>query len=61
MSQENYTDEIVLVPCHICLAEVPISEVIVSEAADYVAHFCGLECYDRWQKNPDNPTLKDLT
>jgi hypothetical protein len=38
------------VACEICLKEVPSSEAQVSEAADYVAHFCGLECYEKWQR-----------
>ncbi len=33
------------VACEICLKEVPISEAIVPEATDYVAHFCGLAGY----------------
>ncbi|NDP37206.1 MAG: DUF3330 domain-containing protein [Rhodoferax sp.] len=37
------------VACDICLKEVPLSEAIVPEATDYVAHFCGLDCYDKWK------------
>lgn len=40
-----------LVACDVCLREVPRSEAIVPEAADYVAYFCGLECFEKW-KNP---------
>lgn len=39
------------VACDMCLREVPRSEAIVPEAADYVAYFCGLECLEKW-KNP---------
>jgi len=42
------------VACEICLKEVPISEAIVPEATDYVAHFCGLACYQKW-KNQRGP------
>lgn len=38
-----------LVPCEICMKEVPKSEAIVPEACDYVAYFCGLECYAQWR------------
>jgi hypothetical protein len=38
------------VPCEICLKEVPKSEAAVAEARDYVAYFCGLECYDKWRR-----------
>ncbi|MFZ5541264.1 MAG: DUF3330 domain-containing protein [Pseudomonadota bacterium] len=37
-----------LVACEICLKEVPQSEAINAEAVDYVAHFCGIDCYRRW-------------
>ena len=41
--------------CEICLKEIPASEVKSEEANDYVAHFCGLDCYDKWksQNEPD--------
>jgi Domain of unknown function (DUF3330) len=38
-----------LVPCEKCMKEIPISEAKVDEASDYVAYFCGLECYDKWR------------
>jgi len=36
--------------CAVCEHEVPWSEAPVREASDYMAHFCGLECYARWRK-----------
>jgi len=39
-----------LVPCEVCMKEVPKSEAIVPEACDYVAYFCGLECYAQWRR-----------
>jgi len=41
------------VPCEVCRKEVPLSEAKVSEAADYVAHFCGLECYAEWKRRSE--------
>lgn len=41
------------VACEVCLREVPRSEAIVPEAADYVAYFCGLECYEKWRDLPE--------
>jgi hypothetical protein len=38
------------VPCEVCLKEVPKSEAEMAEARDYVAYFCGLECYDKWRR-----------
>jgi hypothetical protein len=29
--------------------EIPKSEAISEEASDYVAHFCGLECFEKWK------------
>lgn len=43
------TDE-QIVSCKLCLESVPLSESDISEAEDYVAYFCGLECYDEWKK-----------
>ncbi len=39
-----------IIQCEICMTEIPVSEVMSSEALDYVMHFCGLECYDQWSK-----------
>lgn len=38
------------VNCDICMKEIPASEAKNAEASDYVAHFCGLDCYDKWKK-----------
>jgi hypothetical protein len=37
------------VACAVCMKEVPLSEAIVPEAKDYVAHFCSPDCYQKWQ------------
>jgi hypothetical protein len=44
--------------CETCMKEIPISEAIVPEAIDYTAHFCGVECYDRWRQQSDNPATQ---
>ena len=59
MTHQNVPIEVSMVPCRTCLTEVPISEVIVSEATDYVAHFCGLECYQKWKNNPNSPVAQE--
>ena len=43
----------VKVSCTTCQREIPLSVAVSSEATDYVAHFCGLDCFDRW-RNPPN-------
>jgi hypothetical protein len=47
--------ELELVACDVCLKEVPKSEAMVPEVTDYVVHFCGLECYEKWQNQKEKP------
>ena len=42
----------IMMACDICLKEIPASESKNCEATDYVIHFCGLECYEKWRKQP---------
>ncbi len=53
MARSDRPLEPVHVACEVCLREVPPSEAQVSEAADYVAYFCGIECYELWKKKSD--------
>ena len=43
------------VACEVCLKEIPQSEAKSEEAADYVAYFCGLECYAKWHAKEQQP------
>ncbi|MFV1985185.1 MAG: DUF3330 domain-containing protein [Thiohalomonadales bacterium] len=45
----DLTDE-ELISCEICIKEFPACDAKISEIDDYVMHFCGLECYDKWHK-----------
>lgn len=38
------------VSCEVCLKEVPADAINLTDAQDYVHHFCGLDCLERWQK-----------
>ncbi|MFP5418369.1 MAG: DUF3330 domain-containing protein [Gammaproteobacteria bacterium] len=38
------------VACEVCLADLPADAVNITDAQDYVHHFCGLGCLERWQK-----------
>jgi len=53
-------DDEQLVSCKTCLESIPLSESQISEAEDYVAYFCGLECYDLWinQKQTEKDNRK---
>jgi hypothetical protein len=49
MATTDKPNDATLVSCEMCLKQVPVSGAIVSEAADYFVHFCGLECFERWK------------
>ncbi len=38
------------VQCKVCLKEIPLSEAKSAEATEYVAHYCGLDCYEKWME-----------
>jgi len=54
MAKQDKPTEGDTVPCEVCLKEVPVSEAKVDEAADYVRHFCGLDCYAKWREKEQN-------
>jgi len=49
MVETRKPTDLELVKCEICLKEIPKSEAQNAEAVDYVAYFCGLECYEAWE------------
>ncbi len=50
-----------LLSCEICIKEVPMMSGKALEIDDYVMHFCGLECFDKWHKQAENKKiLKEL-
>lgn len=51
--ENTLPDDEQLVSCEVCLKAVPLSESQIAEAEEYVAYFCGLECYDKWKKQKD--------
>ena len=38
-----------LISCDTCLKEIPSTDAHNVESDEYVHHFCGLDCYDRWR------------
>ncbi len=32
---------------------MPFDEVVVPEAAPYIIHFCGLDCYAAWRRGAE--------
>lgn len=47
MKKELQSEKIV---CEACLDEMPSNEGMNFETEDYVAHFCGIECYAQWKE-----------
>lgn len=41
------------ISCDVCHKEIPLSEAKRFEAQDYVAHFCGLDCYATWKQRSE--------
>jgi len=52
MSETNKTTDD-QISCDICMKEVPTSDAKSIELNDYVVHFCGLSCYEKWQQKND--------
>lgn len=38
------------IACEVCMKEVPLSAAKTAEGIDYVVNFCGLDCYEVWQR-----------
>ena len=53
MTEADNQNDLELIACEICMKEIPKSAATVPEATDYVAHFCGLDCYKEWKKQND--------
>jgi Domain of unknown function (DUF3330) len=53
MNQHATVSEQQLISCEICLKSIPKQDSKYIEADDYVAYFCGLECYDLWVKQAE--------
>lgn len=44
-----------MLTCEVCRKEMPFSAAVTPEMEDYVAHFCGLECYEQWKQDTLSP------
>ena len=49
MSDKTPEPEPVL-SCALCMSEMPHDLAHTHEGPDYVHHFCGLDCYRKWQE-----------
>ena len=42
--------------CCVCCKDIPLDAAFTPEGAEYVEHFCGLECYQRFQARASTAT-----
>lgn len=50
VAQCSDEDSCTVFSCEVCLKEIPADSIKVTDAQDYVQHYCGLECFEAWQK-----------
>ena len=46
------------VSCHDCRAEIDPADSYRADADEYVYHFCGTQCYQRWHRSVEPPAAK---
>ena len=46
--------------CCVCCKEIPLDAAFTPEGAEYVEHFCGLDCYQRFQARAKAATESDI-
>ena len=59
MSHEANVKDQELISCEVCLKSVPKQDSKSVEADDYVAYFCGLDCFDAWVKKTGDESKTD--
>jgi len=59
MSDTPAPDDDALVKCDICMKEVPKSGAKIEETQDYVRHFSGLDCYDKWKHSAEKESSSE--
>lgn len=47
---EKRNEEQPVLSCSLCMKEMPHDLAHTLEGPDYVHHFCGIECYKKWQE-----------
>jgi hypothetical protein len=55
VAQCSDEDSCTVFSCAVCLKEIPADSIKVTDVQDYVQYFCGLECFEAWQKQAGNP------
>jgi len=44
--------------CEVCRKLIPESAAMTAEGVDYVLYYCGIECYETWQKQDEKEQSK---
>ncbi len=50
----EHDHECTVLTCDFCLTDLPHSDAIREEGKDYVAHFCGLTCFEAWRRRHEH-------
>ena len=53
MVDEKKKEEEEQLACGICMKDISADNAETFEVDDYVHHFCGLDCYSKWQRQRD--------
>lgn len=48
-----------MIRCEVCLKEVPRDRSLHSEVEEYVAYFCGAECYEAWNRQQAEAEIEE--
>ncbi|QDP71410.1 DUF3330 domain-containing protein [Legionella israelensis] len=59
MEDDNKKESCSKCKCENCCKEIPESTAFTSEGSDYISHFCGTECYEKWLKSQQEKQKKD--
>lgn len=59
MNKQSPSNEQELVSCEICLKSIPRSDATNAEKEDYVAYFCGLDCFEQWNQKQSKEKSTD--
>lgn len=51
---KNQKEGCPLCECETCCKQIPLSAALTPEGADYVRHFCGVDCYEKWLKKQES-------
>jgi len=51
MNKALHPQEPELLDCEVCLTQIPADSGVNIESEDYVYHFYGVRCYEKWKNS----------